>query len=290
MAASTHATPVSMPPSLDGRVPEPLAVQAAQLRRQIIEALHACGGGHYGGSLSVLDILLTLYRRQLRVTPSAPRNPQRDRLLLSKGHAALALYAVLRHLGYFEYTLASYGDARSPLEGHPDMEALPGVDFSTGSLGQGLSVGIGMALSLRGQGPAVWVVLGDGECQEGQVWEAAMLASRLGVPVRAIVDANGYQEWGHREVDAAGREKIPTPVPNLVEKWRSFGWTAIEVDGHDHEALAAAYRDVDAMPGPTVIVARTTKGKGYAMIESDPIRFHCATLSADEHAALLGAP
>ena len=287
MLASTRSLSSASPQSTSGAVLTPLQAEAALLRRDIVDALSACGGGHYGGSLSVADILLTLYRRQLRITPKDPSNPRRDRLILSKGHAALALYAVLRRVGYFEHPLGTYGDASSPLEGHPDMEALPGVDFSTGSLGQGLSVGIGMALALKDTGSSVWVVLGDGECQEGQVWESAMLAPRLGVPLRAIVDANGYQEWGHREVDEAGKEIIPVPVPNMLEKWRSFGWMTIEVDGHDHEALAAAYRHAETFTGPTVILARTRKGKGYPMIEADPIRFHCATLSAEEHAELV---
>src|SRR5438128_5916491 len=166
-----------------------LLTEATELRREIIEGLFACGGGHYGGALSVLDIILTLYRRILRTAPDQPNHPSRDRFILSKGHSAIALYAVLRRFGFFNDSLTGYGQADSMLEGHPDMTVLPGVDFSTGSLGQGLSVGLGMAMALRSTDQNVWVVLGDGECQEGQVWEAAMLAARYRIDnLHAIID------------------------------------------------------------------------------------------------------
>jgi transketolase len=270
------------PPSAPSDV---LAQEAELLRREIVAALHACGGGHYGGSLSVLDILLTLYRRQLRADPRAPRDPSRDRLILSKGHAALALYAVLRRVGYLDAPLEEYARTGSPLEGHPDMGVHPGVDFSTGSLGQGLSVGAGMALALRGTGAHVWVVLGDGECQEGQVWEAAMFAARHALGnLHAVVDANGFQEWGWTH----DRTLPQAPVPEDVAKWRAFGWSAAEVDGHDHAALAAAFGGM-ARDGarPSVALARTVKGKGFSTIVAEPIRFHCTTLTDEEHGALL---
>jgi transketolase len=264
----------------------PLAEEAAQLRRELVDALYACGGGHYGGSLSVLDLLLTLYRRQLRVAPAAPRHPDRDRVLLSKGHAALAQYAVLRRLGFFDDALGGYGTWASPLEGHPDMTALPGIDFSSGSLGQGLSVGIGMALALRPSGARVWVVLGDGECQEGQIWEAAMLAAQCRLPnLCAIIDVNGYQEWGWNR-PAAGA--VPSPVDRLRDKWAAFGWQVHECDGHAYEQLDAAYSAAVQADGPAVVLAQTQKGKGYALVEADPIRFHCASVSAAEQAILLG--
>lgn len=261
-----------------------LAAEAAELRAEIIDALYASGGGHYGGALSVLDLTLTLYRRVLRIFSDAPQHPDRDRFILSKGHSAIALYAVLRRLGYFNYPLSSYGRVGSPLEGHPDMTRLPGIDFSTGSLGQGLSVGLGMALALQRPGPRVWVVLGDGECQEGQVWEAAMIASRYRIEhLHAVVDANRYQEWGwHGSVDVA-----PDPVENLALKWHSFGWRVIEVDGHDYEALTAGFEESLGMRGrPSVVIARTVKGKGYPLIESDPTRFHCTSVSESEQREL----
>lgn len=275
------STPTLHPGSLS------LADEAAQLRRDVVEALYATGGGHYGGSMSVLDLLLTLYRRVLRVAPDAPNHPDRDRLILSKGHAAIALYAVLRRLGYSSAPLDTYGDAGSPLEGHPDMHTHRGVDFSTGSLGQGLSVGLGMALSVRERGARVWVVLGDGECQEGQVWEAAMLAARLGIDnLVAVVDANGSQEIGWTLSPGVEAD----PVPDQAAKWRAFGWRVVQVDGHDHGALEDAFASALQADGrPVVVIAHTTKGRGYALLEADPVRFHCATLSPAEHQQLHAA-
>lgn len=253
--------------------------EAQLLRREIVEALYRTGGGHYGGSLSVIDLLLTLYRRQLRISPEAPRDPGRDRLILSKGHAAIALYAVLRRLGYFDEALERYASAGSRLEGHPDMTRLPGVDFSSGSLGQGLSVAIGAALATRGAGQRVWVVLGDGECQEGQVWEAAMLAAQRGLDhLYAVVDHNRFQEWGWGGA----------PVPAIADKWRAFGWRVREVDGHDVDALEAAYGAMTRTAGaPSLLVAHTVKGKGVPMIEAAPQRFHCDAVTDDEHAAIV---
>jgi transketolase len=227
----------------------------------------------------VVDVLVALYRRALRIVPAEPRHPGRDRLILSKGHAAIALYAVLRRVGYFEDPLDGYAGFASPLEGHPDMTRLPGVDFSTGSLGQGLSVGLGAALALRDAGARVWVVLGDGECQEGQVWEAAMLAAQLGAGnLRAVIDHNRFQEWGWR--DAA------PPVDQLADKWRAFGWRVREVDGHDLAALEAAVTDGDG-DGPSLLIAHTIKGKGVPLVEAAPGRFHCDAVTADEHAAIV---
>lgn len=257
----------------------PLAIEALELRLDIVEALYATGGGHYGGCLSVLDLLLGLYRGVLRVDPAQPRDPRRDRLILSKGHAALALYAVLRRLGYFDTSLSRYAELGSPLEGHPDMLALPGVDFSTGSLGQGLSVGVGMALALRGGQQRVWVVLGDGECQEGQVWEAATLGAMCALDrLHVVVDHNRQQEWGW----GSGAP----PMPALIEKWRAFGWRAFACDGHDPAAFAAAVEAATAPDtGPSVIVADTVKGRGVPACTADPMRFHCDAMDEAEHRA-----
>ena len=259
--------------------------EVQRLRRQIVEALWAAGGGHYGGALSVVDILQALYRHALRIQPDAPDDPGRDRLIFSKGHAAIALYAMLRSAGYFDDDLAGYGSSGSPLEGHPDMAALPGVDFSSGSLGQGLSVALGMAVALRSHGARVWAVLGDGECQEGQVWEAAMLAARLGVGnLVAVVDANGHQEWGW----PAGTAMAGPPVAHLGDKWGAFGWRVIDVDGHDHDALVATYESATRSAGPPVVViAHTVKGRGFTAVEADPLRFHCTEVTREEHRRLL---
>jgi transketolase len=262
-----------------------LAEEAQGLRRELIETLYATGGGHYGGALSVVDMVLLLYRRVLRVSPSVPDHPGRDRFILSKGHAAIALYAILRRLGFFTDPLSSYGRTGSRLEGHPDMTALPGIDFSTGSLGQGLAVGLGMAMTLAPAERRVWVVLGDGECQEGQVWEAAMLAARYRVDnLHAVVDVNGFQEctWGPAlPIDTQ-------PVDNVATRWRSFGWRVLEADGHDFLDLESRFHEaMTTRDRPTVVLARSRKGKGFPLIERDPLRFHCTTVTAREQAELL---
>ena len=268
--------------------PDGLTLQdeATLVRRDIVEALHQTGGGHYGGCLSVTDILLVLYRRFLRVNPAAPRHPQRDRLILSKGHAGLAQYALLRRLGYFDALLAGYASFDSILEGHPDMTRVPGIDFSSGSLGQGLSVAIGMGLALRATDQAVWVVLGDGECQEGQVWEAAMLAAACRLDnVYAIVDYNLFQEWGWAPT---ADDPHPPPVSNMEAKWQAFGWHVTECDGHDGAALEQACAAARERRGqPSVILARTRKGKGVPLIEQAPWRFHCETVTEQEHAIIM---
>jgi len=239
------------------------AAEATLLRADIVRALHAAGGGHYGGSLSVIDVLLTLYRGHVRVNPRAPRHPDRDRLLLSKGHAAVALYAVLRRLGFFDDDLCTYADHASILEGHPDMKTVPGVDFSTGSLGQGLSVGCGMAIALRETGRRVFVVLGDGECQEGQVWEAAMFAAAQKLEnVCVIVDYNKWQ--------ATARSNETLMLAPLADKWTAFGWDAREIDGHDVGVLADSMQRIPNGSGkPVALIAHTVKGKGVSFMEDD---------------------
>ncbi len=264
----------------------PLAEEALALRRDIVHALYTTGGGHYGGCLSVIDLLLTLYRHTLRVDPRVPRDPARDRLILSKGHAALALYAVLRRLEFFDQPLASYADFASLLEGHPDMLTVPGVDFSTGSLGQGLSVAVGMAHALRHSGQRVWVVLGDGECQEGQVWEAAMLAGMCGLGnLHVMLDHNRCQEWGWELPDGSSA----APILQTVEKWAAFGWRVMECDGHDFASLQAAIDWSCAGTAlPSVVIAQTTKGHGVSLCEADPKRFHCDAATLEEHIRMLG--
>ncbi|MCL4109470.1 UNVERIFIED_CONTAM: hypothetical protein GTU68_037735 [Idotea baltica] len=259
---------------------EPLAEEAKRLRKAIFEAFYAVGGGHYGGSFSVLDTVLTLYRRFLRISPDQPDHPLRDRFILSKGHAAMAYYAVLKSLGLLEAPLESYGSFGSPLEGHPEMASVPHIDYSTGSLGQGISVGLGMAVALKSTDTKVWVVLGDGECQEGQVWEAAMLAARYRVDnLICIVDNNRCQEWGWKY-----RPDLEnTPVPNLEEKWKAFGWKVIQTDGHDFDALTATFTEASQPSGqPVLVIANTLKGKGYATMEANPERFHCTEINEQE--------
>lgn len=262
-----------------------LARSAIAVREAIAEALFRTGGGHYGGSFSAVDLLVTLYARHLQIDQDNLRQSVRDRFVLSKGHAAIALYAVLRHRGLIEVPLETYAAFGSSLEGHPDMTALPGVDWSTGSLGQGLSAAVGMALGLQRHERRVWVMLGDGECQEGQVWEAAMLAG-IARPanLHVIVDVNRRQEFGwhlpgvaHGPID---------PVPAMAEKWQAFGWRVITCDGHDLASIDRACRDA-AADGPSVILAATHKGQGTNLTQGDPDRFHCTEVSAKEHASIM---
>jgi len=254
--------------------------QSEQVRRAIISLLHTAGGGHFGGSLSLVDLLLVIWRDFLRLEAG----PERDRFVLSKGHGAAALYCTLDALGLMPPDMLS-GFGRDPvaLSSHPEIGRPPLCDFSTGSLGQGLSGALGMALVLRGVQRRAWAVLGDGECQEGQVWEAAMLAARLRVSnLIAVVDCNGRQEWGYRLGPAE-------PVMNLADKWKAFGWRVAEVDGHDPCALWSTFERLEQQTcgGPTVVLATTIKGHGVPFMVADPDRFHCTTLSDAEFASCL---
>lgn len=252
---------------------------AKRIRLRVLDGLHAAGGGHFGGSLSVVEILCSLYSSR----SIGSRSAQTDRLILSKGHAVPALYALLIECGLLDRSLESFGKFGRGLEGHPDMLSSPQVHFSTGSLGQGLAIGLGMALVLRTPGRHVWVVLGDGECQEGQVWEAAMLAHRYSVTnLHAIVDMNGAQECGWPDERVTSRH----PLPLAVEKWRSFGWECQVIEGHDERSLddwvnnAAANRQT-----PTVALARTIKGRGVNAFESDQHGSHCLQLTERQYAS-----
>ncbi len=261
-----------------------LQEEAHSLREDILNTLFSTGGGHYGGCLSVIDILLTLYRRQLRIDPNQTEHPDRDRLILSKGHAAIALYAVMKRVGIHNHSLSDYASFGSPLEGHPDMTSLKGIDFSSGSLGQGLSVALGMAIAMP-DSQNVWVVLGDGECQEGQIWEAAMLAGNIKCNnLKVIIDNNKFQEWGWQQVN----EETPPPIDKFKEKWESFGWNVIECEGHNFEQLESSFENISHYKkGPSVLIANTIKGKGVKMIEHEPKRFHCNEVTTQEHTQLM---
>jgi transketolase len=253
------------------------------MRRHIASTLYACGGGHYGGSLSVVEILAVLCR-DFVFKHSA--NTGRDKLILSKGHAAVAFYSALVQFAQMdEERLSLYGTFQSGLEGHPDMLVTPGVDFSTGSLGQGLSVGVGMALALRGTGRHVWVVLGDGECQEGQIWETAILASRCRISnLTAVVDMNGSQEFGF----AQSPDCPQPPINNAAKIWQAFGWRVEEVDGHDVTALHSAFSAAALQAAkPAVVLANTRKGAGVEAFERHPTEFHCATLTQEQHVEVM---
>ena len=244
---------------------ERLEEQAVQLRRDIVEMIHAAKAGHPGGSLSAVDMITALYFHVMRIDPQNPRWEDRDRFVLSKGHACPALYAALARRGFFDpkhlTTLRQY---HSILQGHPDMNKTPGIDISSGSLGNGLAIGVGMAMSgwLHHQDYMTYVMLGDGEVQEGMVWEAAMAAHHhdLGNLV-AIVDCNGVQINGWVN-------EIMTVEP-LADKWRAFGWNVVEVNGHNMKDLLTALHTAKTMRHPTVILMRTVKGRGVSFMEDD---------------------
>lgn len=244
---------------------ERLEEQAVQLRRDIVEMIHAAKAGHPGGSLSAVDMITALYFHVMRIDPQNPRWEDRDRFVLSKGHACPALYAALARRGFFDpkhlTTLRQY---HSILQGHPDMNKTPGIDISSGSLGNGLAIGVGMAMSgrLHHQDYMTYVMLGDGEVQEGMVWEAAMAAHHhdLGNLV-AIVDCNGVQINGWVN-------EIMTVEP-LADKWRAFGWNVVEVNGHNMKDLLTVLHTAKAMRHQTVILMRTVKGRGVSFMEDD---------------------
>lgn len=253
--------------------------RARLIRRKIITALHNGGGGHFGGCLSVVEILAVLLQYYLVPSDKTYSDDERNRLILSKGHAALALYASLDAIGLLPVSLDTYGTDDTLLTSHPDMIGLCEIDFSSGSLGQGLSVALGMAIAKPRKN--AFAILGDGECQEGQIWEAAMLASRLGVEnLIGIVDSNEFQECGYRY---AGEPITKGPVQDFRGKWEAFGWTVFECDGHDfyqlHEALHHCCSNTG---GPSILLANTVKGKGVQTIERDPYRFHCTSTSDAE--------
>lgn len=256
-----------------------LKKRAAQLRSNLIDMIPPGKVGHLGGSSSIMDVVAALYFKTMRVFDD-PKDPRRDRLVFSKGHAVLAQYAAFVELGYVEReALKHVKTLDGTLQGHPDMDHTPGIEAVTGSLGQGLSVCLGMAFGLRvdGSDSRVYCVLGDGELAEGQIWEAAMAAAAYKMDnLCAIVDVNGVQA-----TDTV--EKV-LPNPNLKEKWASFGWHVIEIDGHDMAQILAAFEEAKATKGqPTVVLAKTVKGKGFAFAEGKAA-YHNAAMNAEEYA------
>jgi transketolase len=262
--------------NLDSRILSELSEKADLVRKYVLRMVAEAGAGHIGASLSVVDILVTLYLCKMRYDVRNPNWSLRDRLILSKGHAAPALYAVLSLVGFLpEDELWRFRDIESVLQGHPEMD-IPGVDIVSGSLGQGLSIGCGMALALKRDGiPAkVYVIVGDGELDEGQVWEAALTASKLGLDnLVLIVDRNSYQQEGPTE--------HVKPLEPLAMKWIMFGWYVVEVDGHDFKQLLEALNEVDNVGKPSVIIAHTVKGKGFPPAEGNNV-YHSRPVSKDE--------
>jgi transketolase len=251
---------------------------ARRVRVKILKMLTKAGSGHTGGSLSATDVAVAIYFSKMDYKPEDPSWEGRDRFILSKGHAAPLLYAIMAEAGYFPPdVLDNLRQIESPLQGHPCCKSLPGVEVSTGSLGQGLSVANGMALGLRlDKNPArVYCILGDGEIQEGQVWEAAMTASHYRLDnLCAVVDNNGLQ------ID--GRVKDVMNIEPVMDKWLSFGWHVIGIDGHNMQEILDALDEAERTKGkPTVIIARTTKGKGVSIFE-DRVEYHGVSPKPEE--------
>ena len=249
---------------MDAITKKQLEQTAYKVRIGIIEGVHAAKSGHPGGSLSIAEILTYLYFKEMNIDPENPKDPKRDRFVLSKGHAAPALYSTLANRGSFStdklLTLRHIG---SILQGHPDMKHIPGVDMSTGSLGQGISAAVGMALSSKhfGDNYNVYTILGDGEIEEGQVWEAAMFAANKGLSnLTAFIDLNNLQIDG--TIDEVNSAK---PVD---KKFEAFGWHVITINGNDFDAIESALAEAKTVDKPVAIVAETVKGKGVSFMEN----------------------
>jgi transketolase len=248
-------------------------------------AISHAKGGHLGGPMSATDILTALYFRVLDIRPEEPCWADRDRFVLSKGHSSIALYAVLAMRGYFPIEeLATFDALDSRLQGHPDMTALPGIDMSSGSLGLGLSAGVGIALGakLAGRTFTTYVMVGDGECNEGIVWEAAHVAQRHSLDnLVVIVDKNDLQQYCWHDDDPAVR-RAPYLDEELRARWAAFGWSVSEVDGHDIDAVIGALEAAKAVRGkPAVLIAHTVKGKGVSYMEGN-FRWHSRVPTAEE--------
>ncbi len=241
-----------------------LEITACKIRMGIIEGVHSAKSGHPGGSLSIAEILTYLYFKAMNIDPENPKKADRDRFVLSKGHAAPALYSALAYRGYFDpELLKTLRHIGSILQGHPDMKHIPGVDMSTGSLGQGISAAVGMALSAKhfGDNYKVYAVLGDGEIEEGQVWEAAMFAGNKNLSnLTAFIDYNNLQIDGTIE-------EVNSAAP-IDKKFEAFKWHTIAIDGNDFDQIEAALKEAETVDKPVAIIAKTVKGKGVSYMEN----------------------
>ena len=265
---------------MDELLKKQLQVTACKVRMGIIEGVYNAKSGHPGGSLSIADTLTYLYFTKMNVYPDNPKLPDRDRFVLSKGHTAPALYSVLAYRGYFPVDeLKTLRHIGARLQGHPDMKHIPGVDMSTGSLGQGISAACGMALSAKLSGDTynVYTILGDGEIEEGQVWEAAMFAAHRKLDnLVAIVDNNGLQIDGKIS-------DVCSPYP-IDEKFKAFGWHVITMDAHDFDSIDKAFKEAETVVNqPCVIIQTSTKGKGVSFMENQ-VSWHGTAPNAEQYA------
>lgn len=238
----------------------------SQIRAHLVKMSHEAKAPHLGSALSCVDIIVSLYSGILNIDPGKPQHPERDRFILSKGHAATALYAILAEKGFFgKELLATYAQPGSSLPEHPSMQCVPGVEAATGSLGHGLSLGLGLAKAakLLNQGYKTYILLSDGECNEGSIWEAALLAPQLGLDnLCAIIDFNKWQ--------ATGRSQEVTALEPLDEKFAAFGWEVMRIDGHNFEQLNEAFNESFSKSNkPFAVIADTVKGKGISFMEDD---------------------
>ncbi len=249
---------------MDAAEKKQLEITACKIRMGIIEGVHSAKSGHPGGSLSIAEILTYLYFKAMNIDPENPKKADRDRFVLSKGHAAPALYSTLANRGYFDVELLkTLRHIGSILQGHPDMKHIPGVDMSTGSLGQGISAAVGMALSAKhfGDNYKVYAVLGDGEIEEGQVWEAAMFAGNKNLSnLTAFIDYNNLQIDGTIE-------EVNSAAP-IDKKFEAFKWHTITIDGNDFDQIEAALKEAETVDKPVAIIAKTVKGKGVSYMEN----------------------
>lgn len=245
-----------------------LKAKTKEIRKLIFKTICNAGGGHLPTCLSMTDLLTVLYYEVLHIDPQNPKAPGRDRFILSKGHGGVALYAILADKGFFDIKhLATHGKKGTILGGHPDMHKVPGIEASTGALGHGLSFGVGTALAAKKDGLSsrTFVVIGDGECQEGSIWEAALFAVQAGLDnLTVIIDHNKLQAMGKLE-EIVGLE-------SLAAKWKAFGWVVTEIDGHDLDQIRGAFNDLPfEKEKPNCIIAHTIKGKGISFMENVPI-------------------
>ena len=264
---------------MDAAIKKQLQIKACKVRMGVIEGVYNAKSGHPGGSLSIADILTYLYFAHMNIDPKNPKWEDRDRFVLSKCHTAPALYAVLAHRGFFSVDeLKTLRKPGSMLQGHPSMKLTPGVDMSTGSLGQGISTAVGMALGakLGGKSFRVYTALGDGEIQEGQVWEAAMFAAAKGLDnLTAVIDNNNLQIDG-----SVAEVNSPYPIP---EKFRAFGWNVIEICAHSFDEIDAAFKAASEFKGkPTAIIAKSIKGKGVSFME-DQCSWHGTAPNSEQY-------
>lgn len=251
---------------------------ASEIRQGALTAVYSAASGHPGGSLSIADILAYLYFEEMNIDPKNPSMPDRDRFVLSKGHASPAIYATLAARGYFpKEDLKTFRHKDSYLQGHPDMKKVPGIDMSTGSLGLGISAACGMALSAKVSEKKyrVWSIVGDGESEEGQVWEAAMFAAHYGLNNLCVfVDFNGLQ------IDGPVTE-VMNPTP-LDEKFKAFGWNVLVIDGHDFDQIADAVANAKSSTKPTAVICKTVKGKGVSFMENS-VKWHGSAPNQEQY-------